>query len=399
MGILGQPVPKRIKIQDLRTITSWVLWTPFVVSVLLVILFALVRVVIHFLRKNEVSLRRWRNIRNSLAQITSGGEFLGVYSHQSIQQATSYNGLRREQSVLIEATTITNRGAQRSSLSETRSNIPDDKDLFMVERRIPAKTKGAWFNIYLLLLPLQVAIITMVIVHNIYTIQYDTETCESFVAIAMNLNESSYYDCKYDTLSDDNSEILRKCNNTDYGDKPISCTTYYYDPLPSHVILTILNSLLLHLTLAKGLIRFIIIIRYLSHKYGKSCREKCPCNVHGAFIVAMVLLSISGIVLIYYAVTESEHLGSDVTTSMVPFAFTAIATSIVLLLCGLFQPDLYKPFARCSYNVTDDPRSENDEITNNKNNQETDENDPMSNSWFCCSSTQTTPLTNYDEIE
>jgi hypothetical protein len=113
----------------------------------------------------------------------------------------------------------------------------------------------------------------------------------------------------------------------------------------------------------------------------------------------MVLLSISGIVLIYYAVTESEHLGSDVTTSMVPFAFTAISTSIVLLLCGLFQPDLYKPFARCSYNVTDDPRSENDEITNNKNNQETDENDPMSNSWFCCSSPQTTPLTNYDEIE
>jgi hypothetical protein len=366
MGILGPPVPKRIQIQDLNKVTSWVLWTPFVASILILFLFILARVVIHFLPVNEVHLRWWRNIRNSLAQITSGGEFFGVYSHQS----TPYRDVQREQSALGEGTPIRNIG----NLNETRSN---DQDLFMVDRRIPAHVKGSWFNIYLLLLPLQVAIITMVIVHNIYIEQYYTESCESFKEIATNLNESSYYNCKYNTLSETNSEILRKCNDTDYGDKPISCTTYYYNPQLSNVILTILNSLLLHLTLAKGIVRFIIIMRYMVHKYGKSCREKCPCNVHGAFIVPTVLILVLGIILIYYSLTADEHMESDLTTSMVLFAFIAIVVSIVLFQCGLSQGNLYTPFARCSFTVMDDPRSENDEIMNIQNNQQTVENNRM----------------------
>ena len=126
-------------------------------------------------------------------------------------------------------------------------------------------------------------------------------------------------------------------------------------------------------------------MRYVSHKYGKSCQKSCPCQVHGAFIVAMVLLSIAGVALIYYALTDGERAESDVTTSIVLFAFTTIATSIVLFLCGLFQPNLYKPFARCSYNVTDDPKIGNDQIMDDTDNQETDQNDPMTSKWFCCS--------------
>ena len=301
MGILSPPGPKRISIPDIQKVISWVLWTPYFISMLAVLLFVLARVVLYYLPGYNVQLRRWYRIRDWLAVKTSAGEFSDVYSQHSVEQVTPRNFVQGEESNLVSEATNINVETQHSNPRENAVSVTREKDLLVAERRIPATAKGSWYNMYLLLLPLQVALITIVIVHHIYSEEYRVESCSSFAQIANSFNESRFYDCRYHEVSRPNDEIFKTCNTTDNGNDEINCSVYYYNPLLSRIIVTILNSLLLHATLAKGIIRFIIFARYIAHKYDKIGPQKCPGKKPGAFVVMIIFAIISGIALLLYA--------------------------------------------------------------------------------------------------
>ena len=385
MGITGSSVPKRTAIEDVNRVTAWVLWAPFVVSLILLLLSILIRLVIHFSHNNDISLRRWTNFRNRLAKLLSGAEFIDVYSCEPIQQGILHNITRRHPSISSNGMISINLEADQVGIDERMPNQEREKDLYLIERRIPAKAKGAWLNLYLVLLPLQVAFITIIIVHNIYAEQYSTESCNSLTTINNN-NESIYYECRNHEQSQSFDQILKECD-IDNVTQSISCTAYYYNPLLSHTIIIILNSLVLHLTLARIIIRFILAMRYAVHKSGKICRKICPSKISIAFFICLGFLIIVGIVATVYLLYVDHRMESNVTTDMVFFAFVIIGISIVFFLCGLWQKELYESFSKCSYNVTDDSKPENDDS------------DQTSQNCFCCSFSKSNTRKNYEEIQ
>ena len=384
-------------IKELNRLSTWVLWTPFVVSVILLFLLMLIPCAIDFLRNNIIWRKRWTRFRNWLAEVSSGGEFTGVYSHESGQQDIHYNATPRLPSISSDGMTAINLGADRRYSDGGILDEQREKDLLLAERRIPANAKGAWYNLYLVLLPLQVAFITIIIVHNIYTEQYSTESCTSLTTINDN-DESIYYECRNYQQIQSIEQILKECNS-DNTTQSISCTAYYYNPLLSHIIITILNSLILHLTLARIIVRLIIVMRYLVHKLEKMCPRIFPSKKFAAFTVSLTFSMIVGIVAALYILYGDEHAESGLITDIVFFAFVVIGASIVLFLCGLFQIKLYTPFNKCSYNVTDDPKPRNDRTTSINIDARTDGNDQASKNCFCCSFSTTNPRRNYEEIE
>lgn len=397
MGISGSSIPERISIEKLNLLTSWILWTPFVVSVILLSLFMSMPCAIDCSRNNIIWRKRWTRFRNWLGEVSSGGEFTGVYCQESIPQYIHSSTAPRHASISSDGMTIINLGTGQRHSDEGIFNDEREKDLLLVERRIPATAKGAWFNLYLVLLPLQVAFITIIIVHNIYTEQYSTESCDSLKLINDD-HESSYYECRNHQQSQSIEHILKECED-DNTTQSISCTAYYYNPLLSHIIITILNSLILHLTLARIIIRLIIVMRYVVHKLEKMCPKMFPNKKYAAFAVSLTISIIVGIVATLYILYGDEHAESDLITDMVFFAFMVIGVSIILFLCGLFQTDLYTPFNKCSFNVTDDPKPRNDRTSTTTIDTQTNGNEQGTNSCFCCSFSKTKSRVNYEEIQ
>lgn len=353
---VSPPAAKRIKIEDLKRDTYLVLWIPFSTLCVAIIAFSIARLLIKYFTKDEgVHLERWTRLRNWLALLTSGGQFYEVHTQQSIQQATSNGGVQSEQSIPNEATTIINMETPPSTLSETASNkIEIKKDCLMANRRIPATVKGAWYNLYLLFLPLQLAIISIIIVHNIYHLEYDTLTCASIKEIADRCNESIYYDCKYGGKSQNICLIFETCNQSQSHDLT-SCTVYYYNPSLSDAIQTILNGLLLHFVLAKGIIHFMIGARYLVYKLYKIYSDRFKSIDRVAQGISAVLLLILCITLaIVYKMFNGGNEDSSLTFNMIYIAGFATLISIILFMLGSFQCDLYERLTRCSFNVSDD---------------------------------------------
>lgn len=389
MGFTGPSEPKRIAIEDLNRVTSWILWAPFIISTLLMLVFMLIRLTINSSCTNEKSRRRWTKVRNWLATRFSGGEFVDVYSSKPIEQV--YRPESRQTSISSDGMTSVNIHTERSVMNEDLHETEREKDLYLSDRLIPAKAKGAWFNLYMVLLPIQVAFVCIIIVHNIYNRQYSAESCDSLTIINNN-NQSIYYECRNHQQSQSIDQILNECNK-DNTTQSISCTTYYYNPSLSDGIITILNSLILHVTLAKIIIRFIIFMRYIVYKSTKTCPKIFRTNRCAATVVCCGFLIIIGIIIIIYLLAVDARTGSNVITDMVFFAFAAIAISLIFFLCGLFQEQLYEPFSHCSYNVTPDPKPASEETRLNNNNDQTNEN------CFCCSFSRINRRENYQELQ
>jgi hypothetical protein len=118
----------------------------------------------------------------------------------------------------------------------------------------------------------------------------------------------------------------------------------------------ILNGLLFHFVLAKVCVKFIIIARYVVHKINKWCLQFCHCSHHVSSTLFVILLLMTTVIIgfIIYFGGMNEHRTSSNMFQIQLSVFISIIISLVLLVCGLLQSNLYEHYNKCSFYVIDE---------------------------------------------
>jgi hypothetical protein len=188
-------------------------------------------------------------------------------------------------------------------------DLDDDGKACKVHGRlIRATAKGTFYNAYLVSFPLQVVIITSLIVHKMFTEQYTVESCETFMTIYndTDTDQKLYYDCSYRRKIDNTDEVEKYCsgnmsydNFTKYN---IDCTQYYFET--GKLIEAVVLGYSAHLLLSKILIYFVHLLHFLvrrtapiRHNGVRSCRDP-RVLIPGVLLIMVLLIPVIGCIVL-----------------------------------------------------------------------------------------------------
>ncbi|CAF3729939.1 unnamed protein product [Rotaria socialis] len=123
----------------------------------------------------------------------------------------------------------TNQIAVRRNSQNAEDLINDEKACRVHDTLMLPTVKGNFYNLYLVLFPLQVVIIFAILLQKMFTEEYTVESCESFMVIYNKSDQKPYYDC---WVSGEPDLIVNHCSSNisidDFTYYNIDCAQYYF---------------------------------------------------------------------------------------------------------------------------------------------------------------------------
>ena len=255
---------------------------------------------------------------------------------------------------------------------------PDDdgKACKMHDKLVSSGAKTGVYNAYLSFLPLQVAIVSALIVQKMFTEEYTVESCQSFMSLFNDTIRRPYYDCTYKAEAQTSQEVADHCNKNastyDFENFNIDCTQYYFEM--SKLFEGIVISYSAHLLLSKIIIYFIRFLHFLIRRMesdGSCCARIMAFLLFFLIFMIPVLLLITLLVLIALRQYEpmrakiDGQLHSDRQRNLVLYTILMSAPSWVCAMTTIVcQTRFSEKHKSCLINVSDEPPSPSSSITN-----------------------------------
>lgn len=284
-------------------------------------------IVINAIRNNETS--RWNRLRDRLALLFSGGVFYEVKENIPEKQSTINNGNNTDIEPLVLETEKKDHNKHACYAQECLISAPAQKEKF--------------YSMYVLSVPLQIAMICLIILDKIFVGELNFDSCASYIAEPP--SDLRYY-CRLSNETILPSVISKEkihqfCNSTivhgNYSTKfdDIVCLEYYFDKTKILEIVT-------HLVVWQKVLAAISI--RLIRSFHKIYRRFSPfTKVHKCcFYFALLFLVIINFAFILAAVSAYVILGNRDTQTIL--AFNSITAGMATLALTFFIMNIFAWF-------------------------------------------------------
>ncbi|CAF3160787.1 unnamed protein product [Rotaria socialis] len=177
----------------------------------------------------------------------------------------------------------TNQIAVRRNSQNAEDLINDEKACRVHDTLMLPTVKGNFYNLYLVLFPLQVVIIFAILLQKMFTEEYTVESCESFMVIYNKSDQKPYYDC---WVSGEPDLIVNHCSSNisidDFTYYNIDCAQYYFQA--STLFEGVILGYSAHLLLSKVIIFFIRFAHFVTRRLHLGQSGGC-CKSFWCYIV------------------------------------------------------------------------------------------------------------------